>query len=196
MALSDILEAMEAEAGKELAQIAQHEREGVLQIRAAAHEQIQAANATGRQAARALMQRERARRFNRARLAAQRAASRARADLFQEALAIAKARLAELRTCRAYPEILQALVSEALAQIEGDAVVRGDQRDANLLEVMCAGHQVQSDLNTLGGIEVRSADWFIVVDNTLEARLAKAEPLLRHKFTQWVTSTPTRGYAR
>ena len=81
MALSDILDAMDAEAGAELAQIARREQETVAQLRAAACAQVEAMRIEHRQAAIAPMRRERARRLNRARLSAQRAASRARVKI-------------------------------------------------------------------------------------------------------------------
>jgi vacuolar-type H+-ATPase subunit E/Vma4 len=183
MALSDILEAMEAEADAELAQIARQEREGVAQIRESAGREIEALNEYRRQAGLAPLQRARARRLNRARQAAQAAAGRARDGLLREAFTVARSWLAELRANATYPAILRALALEALAQIEGDAVLHGDPRDEALLRVVGAG-RLRLDLTTLGGVEAHSPDGRIIVDNTLEARLSKSEPLLRHEIMQ------------
>jgi vacuolar-type H+-ATPase subunit E/Vma4 len=192
MALIDILAAIEAEAGAELAQIARQAQEDVAQIRASARTEIDALSANRRQASLAPLARERARRLNRARLSAQRAAGRAREDLFREALDQAKSRLAELRASAAYPGILERLTREALAQLEGDAILRGDPRDADLLRAIGVDCPLLLDLSTLGGVEARSADGRIVVDNTLEARLLQSEPLLRQELSQWAMNTPTR----
>ena len=179
MALSDILAAMEAEADAEVRRVADQEAGSVAEMRAATERDVAEIRARKRREVELPLRRERARRLNRALLAAQRAASRAREDLFQQALAEARSRLGQLRVGANYAYILRALASEALAQAGPDAVLRADPRDEQLIREMFPGRAVRFDLPTPGGVEAHAAGGRIVVVNTLEARLEKAESRLR-----------------
>ncbi len=181
MALADILRAMEGEAEAEIARQREQADAAVAQIHTEAETDARAIRERHRREVLVPLQEERARRLNRARLAALRATSRARERLFAEALACARESLALLRTDASYPQVLCALVQETLSQLDGPVVIRADPRDERILRELLPGAQLQFDLTNWGGIEARGLDGQITVTNTLEARLEQAQAQLRQQ---------------
>jgi vacuolar-type H+-ATPase subunit E/Vma4 len=179
MALADILSAIETEVTAEVEQINTQVAATVAHIRAAAEEEAHAIRERHRREALTPLLHERARRLNRARLAALRAQSQAREKLFADALEDARAHLANARASPDYPAVLHCLVEEALAQLDCDLLIRGDPRDEALLRAWFPHTQIVCDLRTWGGVEAQTIDGRIVVVNTLEARLEQAQELLR-----------------
>ncbi len=184
MALEDILHAMEAEVEAEIKRLEEQSAASVLEIRSAAENDAHVIRERHHREILVPLQQERARRLNRARLAALRATSRARERLFVQALACTRERLAGLRADPAYPALLLALLEEALAQIDGEALVRADPRDTAVLRSLRGRFpetRFEFDLQTCGGVEARTTDGRIRVLNTVEARLEQAEVSLRQK---------------
>jgi vacuolar-type H+-ATPase subunit E/Vma4 len=179
MALADILAAMEAHVDAEIHQIEQQTAATIAQIRAVADDEARTIRERHHREALAQLQHERARRLNRAQLRARTAASRARERLFADALAGARAQLADVRAGRDYAAQLRALAEEALAQIDGESLLHADPRDEALLRALFPRVQITADLSTWGGVEARTLDGRIVVVNTLEARLQQAQNMLR-----------------
>jgi vacuolar-type H+-ATPase subunit E/Vma4 len=205
MALTHILAAIEAQVDAEIRQIEQRTAAATAQIRAAAADEAHAIGERYRRDVLAQLEHERARRLNRARLAALRATSRAREQLFADALAAARALLARARAGDGYAATLRALAEEALAQIDGEALLRADPRDEALLRALFPQARIAGDLETWGGVEARTLDGRIVVVNTLEARLEQAQdmlrpivmPLLETRADPWATMTmPTHDFVR
>ena len=100
----------------------------------------------------------------------------------------ARARLAAAATVRegpGYPAVLRALLRESLAALPDAAVLRVDPRDerlaAELLGELGAKLEIAATLETAGGVELTRGDER-VVRNTVEERLANAEPRLRLLF--------------
>lgn len=184
MALKDILEAMEKEVEADVKRIEEQSAEAALEIRRDAERSANEIEERHHREVLAPLQQERARRLNRARLAALRETSYARERLFMQALACARERLMTLRSNTEYPNILCALVEEALAEIEGDPIVRADPRDTALLLSMRShfpAARFEFDLQTCGGIEARTLDGRICVVNTIEGRLEQAHETMRQK---------------
>ncbi|MBI4673211.1 MAG: hypothetical protein HY741_16280 [Chloroflexi bacterium] len=179
MPLADILSAMEQEVAAEIRRVEEQTAASVAEMRASAERDAQAIRERHRREMLPLLQHERARRLNRARLDSLRASSSAREQLFTQALGCAQERLAQLRSDPGYADILRALVQEALAQLDGAVIVRADPRDEKILHTLLEGMPIEFDLETWGGIEARTLDGRIRVVNTLEARLEQAEVVLR-----------------
>ncbi|MFN8498636.1 MAG: V-type ATP synthase subunit E family protein [Anaerolineae bacterium] len=179
MPLADILKAIDAAGDAEVARIAADAEATIAAIRDDADRECAAIRQRHGREMLLPLQHERARRLNRARIAAARAAHRAQEELFAAAMGRAQARLARLRDDGAYETVLAALVREATTHIGGDAVLRGDPRDEALLLRLAPGTPLTLDLTTWGGVEARSPDGRITVINTLEVRLAEAQPILR-----------------
>jgi vacuolar-type H+-ATPase subunit E/Vma4 len=184
MALADILHAMERQVEADIKRLEEQSAATVSEIRQSAQDDAHAILERHQREVLAPLQQERARRLNRARLAALRATSQARERLFVQALECARDRLGSLRATPDYPLMLCALLEETLAQIAGEAIVRADPRDAPLIRAMRPRFPVvrfEFDLQTGGGIEGRTPDGRIRVVNTLEGRLEQAHDILRQK---------------
>ncbi len=205
MALKDILAAMEAEAGVEIKRLMVEADASATRIKAEAEQEAQAIRERLRQELHAPLDRERARRLNHARRDARNAVGHAQEALLAEALDMARAELAACSHDPAYPDLLRALIAEALDGIDGSAVLYADPRDLPVLQAIMPGVPVVRDLQTWGGVEARSADGRVVVTNTLEARLHQAQPMIRQRVMPlfvgeedaWATSVmPMHGSVR
>lgn len=183
MALADILAAIAAEGDRLVAAIAaeaEQETAAILE-RATAHAAAVRQQELEESAARA--RRDRARLLAQAHLLAAEQYRAVQEEAYQAALMAARAALACQRTSPSYPQVLEQLLDEALREIDTPPVIVVDPRDADLvrrfLETRGVAPQIEATLQTWGGVEARTLDGRIVVYNTLEARWASAEPLLR-----------------
>lgn len=183
MALADILAAIAAEGDRLVAAIAtEAEREAAAILeRATAHAAAVRQQELEESAARA--RRDRARLLAQAHLLAAEQYRVAQEEAYQAALTAARATLAGQRASPSYPQVLEQLLDEALREIDTPPVIIVDPRDADLvrrfLEARGVAPQIETTLQTWGGVEARTLDGRIIVHNTLEARWASAEPLLR-----------------
>lgn len=151
---------------------------------------------------------ERARILHRARLEALQLTGGARNRLVDKALEQAHGRLAEIRTDVIYPRVLERLLVEALAELDGGdrgdqagqhappASLEADPRDRqlleNLLKTLGLDLPVTYSLKCWGGLIARSEDGRVVAINSLEARLEKSTPYLRRYLAaMFEEETPT-----
>lgn len=185
MTLVDLLAGLEAEAAAETAQLEADARAEADRIVEAARAEAEELREQAARAGEAELQREAEQRRAQARLAAASAVRQAHEQAFRELLAEVGIRLGALREGDAYRAVLRALVSESLAALPAAAVLRVDARDeklaAELLGELDAELQVVADLETAGGVELEHGDGR-AVRNTIEERLANAEPALRLLF--------------
>jgi V/A-type H+-transporting ATPase subunit E len=185
MALSDLLAGLRAEAAAEEAQLEAETIAEATRIAAAAESE---ARLLREQTLRDLDDELRGvadARRTRARLDAAAAVRQARDDSFQECLADVRRRLEAVRDSSRYPAVLRALLRESLAALPTATVLRVDPRDermaAHLLAELGVDLEIVRTLDTAGGVELTDgADR--VVRNTVEDRLANAEPALRLLF--------------
>jgi V/A-type H+-transporting ATPase subunit E len=185
MALSDLLAGLRAEAAAEEAQLEAETIAEATRIAAAAESE---ARLLREQTLRDLDDELRGvadARRTRARLDAAAAVRQARDDSFQECLADVRRRLEAVRDSSRYPAVLHALLRESLAALPTATVLRVDPRDermaAHLLAELGVDLEIVRTLDTAGGVELTDgADR--VVRNTVEDRLANAEPALRLLF--------------
>jgi vacuolar-type H+-ATPase subunit E/Vma4 len=191
MALVELLAGLEAEAASDAAQLEAETRQEANRIvegaQAEARElQEQAARANERE-----LQSEVEQRRALARLSAAAAVRAAREEAFREFLAAVRVRLATLRDGAEYPSVLRALIRESTTALAAAAVLRVDPRDerlaSELVEDLGAELNVVAVLETAGGVELASADGR-TVRNTVEERLANAEPGLRLLFGEAVAN--------
>jgi vacuolar-type H+-ATPase subunit E/Vma4 len=154
-----------------------------------------------RTAALAPASRERARIIHRARLTGLQLIGNVRESYVDAALDQTRGRLAGIRSHPAYPKVLHSLTQEALAELEsslkvpGTAGLEADPRDKELLEIilfdMGLDLNVKYDLHCWGGVVAKSQDSRVVVINTLEARLERAAPYLRHFLAAFIENQKT-----
>lgn len=184
MALADLLEAIEADAAAEL------ER-----ARDEAHDE---ARAIGEQAARDAaelearlaragdedVRREAAAIVAAARLEAAATVRAAREDAWHTVAAAIAEHLASARDAPDWAAWLAALVRESRDVLPSATTLHVDPRDLNhLTGAPVDGLDLRHDLDTSGGVVLETADGRRL-DNTLEARLAAAEPALRGRLVE------------
>lgn len=196
MALEHLLAAIEQEAAQEIARIEAESRRTAEQVLAQAKAQAQEIEAAEWAAAEARLRSDAARLIVQARIAATRHVMHVREAIYQRAAEEAQAELAAVRSRPDYPAVLAALLAEAMAALPAAAgfghgssaglVIYCDPRDAGLVQALAANQaaSVVPSLTTWGGVDVATTDHRIVARNTLEARLARAEPHLRRLVAQ------------
>jgi V/A-type H+/Na+-transporting ATPase subunit E len=185
MALSDLLAGLQAEAAAEEAALEAETRAEVTRIGEQAQAEARLLREQALQADEDELRREAEALRARARLAAAAAVRRAREDAFDELLVEVRGRLGALRESATYPALLRALLRESLSALPAATSLRIDPRDerlaADLVAELDAELPIVATLETAGGVELtRGEDR--AVRNTVEDRLANAEPTLRLLF--------------
>lgn len=186
MSIASIREAIRAVGDAEAERIEQAAAAEAEQIIAQAEAEAAARFAAKRRAALTSLPAERVRGEQRARLEAARIVNAARAALVEEALHAAQEQLAALRQQAGYPEVLRALLTEAVEALRaenGIVQVLADERDREtllpLLDSVDLRYQAAVfDRTCWGGVAVKEEDSRIYVDNTLERRFERATPHL------------------
>lgn len=109
---------------------------------------------------------------------------RARDAICSTAFIDAQQRLAGMREDSRYPGIFRELAAEAVAAVGTDPLhIHIDPRDEQLCREIMAGlgisGEIFTDLNTAGGLVLRTADESVTIENTFESRLERARDTLR-----------------
>ena len=181
MPLSDLLASLQAEAVAEEAQLDAETSAEVTRIEAAAQREADRLRDEALRAVEEEARREADALLARARLAASAVVRQARAESFHECLAEVRRQLDAVRITSTYPAVLRALLEESLAALPSATVLRVDPRDEalakDLLAELGARLETVTTLQTAGGVELTRGD-DRVVRNTVEERLANAEPAL------------------
>lgn len=191
MALDDLLRAIETEADEERLLADRERSAAATAIVEAARQEAAAVEAELARApeGEAVAEAERERAL--ARLRAARTVRVAREEAFVSLLGRIREELAALRGTDRYPTVFRALVGESRAALPEGRVLRVDRRDADLAASMAGDLQVDATLDTWGGVQLAGDDGR-TIRNTLEERLANADPLLRGRFARWLgTGTDT-----
>jgi vacuolar-type H+-ATPase subunit E/Vma4 len=185
--LEELLSALRTEAAEEAARIETESRREAERILAEARAEARRLEEEPARAQEAALEAEAGRRLALARLDAARAVREARERAFADALAALREALAGLREEARYPDVLPELVREACGGLPGGRELRVDPRDRSLAEEAARGLgakvEVFPALATWGGVELASDDGRLL-RNTLEERLANAEPSLRLLFAE------------
>jgi vacuolar-type H+-ATPase subunit E/Vma4 len=183
MALADLLQAIEADAAAERAradrETAAEATAIVEQARAQAAELAAELAAEPEGEARAQAERTRAL----ARMDASAVVRSAREEAFASLLAGIRSQLDAVRGAASYPELFRSLLAESRAALPEAHELRVDPRDLDLATKLARGLRVDTALDTWGGLELAGDDGR-TIRNTLEERLANAEPLLRRRLAQ------------
>jgi vacuolar-type H+-ATPase subunit E/Vma4 len=183
MALADLLREIEAEAGAERARADRETAAEAAAIVERARSEAGALEAALTAAPETEARAEAVQMLGLARLDASSALRSAREDAFVSLLTGIRETLAAVRGTEAYPALLEALLTESRAALPTARALRIDRRDTDLALPLADGLGVEPTLDTWGGLELASDDGR-TIRNTLEERLANAEPLLRRRFAQ------------
>jgi V/A-type H+/Na+-transporting ATPase subunit E len=123
-----------------------------------------------------------------ARLRAAAAVRAGREAAFASLLAQIRDEISTLRGTEAYPALFTALLAESRAALPSANELRIDPQDQALAADLARGLRIAQTLETSGGLELIAPDGRSI-RNTLEERLANAEPLLRQQFARWLAAT-------
>lgn len=181
MALHDLLAAIEAEATAEVARLRDGRHREAGAIIADAGRQARDLEAAAVAAAEREEREAGELRLTAARELAAAGLRDAHEAAYRLIAAETRARLAAARDRDDYPAILAALLAEARAALPTATVVRVDPADERLARGLLPGDspvRVEATLRSAGGVEVADGAG-TRVGNTVEERLAAAEPALR-----------------
>lgn len=190
MSLLAILAAIQATGDAKIQEIEALAYQQANVIRSEAHFEAERIRQAAQEAAFQPASRERARIIHRARLDSLQILGNLRESLVETALDQTRGRLAVIRTHPSYRTVLRRLAREALCELDssleksGAAQIEADPRDQELLESilldMGFNLKVSYTLHCWGGLIAKSQDSKVVVINTLDTRLERATPYLRH----------------
>jgi V/A-type H+/Na+-transporting ATPase subunit E len=192
MALADLLRAIEADAEAERARADREAAAEAAAIVGDAQVEASALEAALADAPETEARAEAAHLRALARLDAAAVVRLAREQAFVSLLGGIRDRFAALRGSDGYPALFEALIIESRAALPVARQLRVDRRDADLALPLARGLRVEPTLETWGGVELASDDGR-TIRNTVEERLANAEPLLRQVFAQRLLTTSARG---
>lgn len=105
-------------------------------------------------------------------------------EIFHQAFKDSRKKLDSLRDSTVYEAVFTTLASEALAEIGiPQGILHIDPRDESIcrrfLQESGVTYEIVTDLNGSAGLTASSADGSIIVTNTFESRLRRAEDLIR-----------------
>jgi vacuolar-type H+-ATPase subunit E/Vma4 len=209
MALSEILQAMEQKADRQIAELAAAADRECRSIIDAAEVEAMRIKETHRAKTMERFRREQARLFGVARLDQQRQLAAAREHWLSQVLARARQQLSELRNSAHYARGYEQLAGEAIGEFASTIKCEIDPRDERLMRQIMARLGVDGEilptLDTAGGLCVSSVDGCITVDNRVETRLENGWRDLKQRLALLLTAeemscpattvTPTRASA-
>ncbi|MDI6871011.1 MAG: V-type ATP synthase subunit E [Bacillota bacterium] len=188
MAVTEMLQALEAEASARFERIRQRAEDEARALLKGAEERIRPLQEEAMAKVHPALVAERARRLTRARFAVRKEVTLAKEALIDEVFRQAKAKLDRVRQLPVYPAAFRALVREALEGVRGKIKVIVDARDVTLttqvLKELGVDAEVEPAAVTAGGLRLEVDGGRVIIDNTFEARLAKAEKFLRPEVNQ------------
>ena len=209
MALSEILQAMEQKAHRQIAELAAAADRECRSIIDAAEVEAMRIRETYRAKAKERLHREQARLFGAAQVDRQRQLAVAREHWLSHVLARARQQLSELRNSAHYARGYEQLAREAIGEFASTIKCEIDPRDEHLIRQIMATLGVDGEilptLDSAGGLCVSSVDGCITVDNTVETRLENGWRDLKQRLALLLTAeemscpattvTPTRASA-
>ena len=185
MTLVDLLAGLEAEAAEEAVRLEADARAEADRILDAARTEARTLREQAATADEGELQREAEQRRARARLEAAAVVREAHEDAFRDFLSEVRTRLHALHGSGGYRPVLRALIREGMDALPAASVLRVDPRDeqlaADMLGELGAELKIVAVLETAGGVELEDGDGR-AVRNTVEERMANAEPTLRLLF--------------
>ena len=199
MSLEKILQALEAEAVRQVVTIEQECRVEVERIHTEALAKAEQVRQKRLEAIQAPLRIEQARILNEAKLKALRTVLGAREDLITAVLETTARRLADLSNTAAYSQLLPRLLKEAVDKLgrQGQLRLRVQPQDVEIAEQivqeMGLSAKVEGNLQNegtwnvaLGGLIVTTSDERISLVNTLEARLQRVASLHRTEIVEMI----------
>jgi len=184
MPYDDLISALKANAQERMKETRDRAEAEALKIRRDAEERAQGIRSAYLQEAGRAVQLEKGKLISKVGAEKRMSFARAKEDLFQQVFDQAARRMASVRDHPGYRVLLKNLVGEAMEELPAEEIrVHIDPRDEPLcrevLREMKRNCEVVTDLTTMGGLDVTTADERLMVFNTLESRLERAKELMK-----------------
>jgi len=184
MRLKEMWRALNAEAKKQRELILERARRDASYIIKEAEKEAERIRDRGRAEVKSMLEGERGKMLNEARLYLGCELRKTREKLVDEVFVSAKKRLELLRESADYPRILKHLIEEVATEGSGgNFAVSVDKRDEALareiLDKMGKHYTLNTDISTAGGVRVTTGKGRIILTNTFETRLERASEFLR-----------------
>jgi len=183
MALDDMLRVLEEEGKKQREEVLAQGEERAAKILEEARVEAERIKQEEMDKVAISLQGEKAKILNDARLYVKRRVIQTKEDFIQKAFSATREELLKFRNSKDYPQVFRRLLTEAVENADGKVVVHVNKEDEKLarqvLDQMGVAYQLHSNMSSLGGVKVTTADERITLVNTLEARLEKAKQHLK-----------------
>jgi len=175
MAIEEILAALDVQAKADADRIvsdAQAEADKITEgIRSDEQAKVDASTARAVDEAKAAAERQ----LNADSTAYRRQTADVRREVFDEVFVRAGEKIKAIRASKEYPHILSQLIAEATGDMESGYVLHVDPQDKELTARVCPGVSCVTDIKTMGGVVVTSADGRVRRSSTFEDRLKRVQ---------------------
>jgi vacuolar-type H+-ATPase subunit E/Vma4 len=184
MPYEDLISAVKASADERIKEIRDRAKAEAEKIRKDAEEKAQGIRSAYLEEAIRGVKREKSKLIAKVGAEKRMALARVKDDLFQQVFTRTAQQMASARNHPGYRESFKKLVREAMDELAGEEIrMHIDPRDEPLCREILGEMQrncdVVTDLTTLGGLNVTTADERLMVFNTLESRLQRAKEVLK-----------------
>lgn len=183
MAIDEILEALDEECRSECQNMFRHAQEEVEEILKEAEEEAARIREAKLERVRTRIKNDSSNLIYLANLKLKSEVITVRDQMIGNAFEEVSRELKDIRQRQEYKKVLRDLTEEAVSGIEGHLIVHVDPADVSAvrdcLDEKGASYDLHDDLNTIGGIVVATDDARILIDNTIEKRLAMASEKMR-----------------
>ena len=183
MALDEMLEALEQEGNLDIEKIKTQAREHENQILKEAEEEAAKIRAANQKKVEDRVRIERSKILNRASFQVKKEVIRSKEAMMNDVFNSVMERIKALRKDGGYEPVFKSLATETLSGINGKAIVSVDPADEQLARKILDGigreYVLKTDIKTLGGLSAHSEDGRIILNNTIDSRIAKAKQLLK-----------------
>ncbi|HEY4686861.1 MAG TPA: V-type ATP synthase subunit E [Candidatus Subteraquimicrobiales bacterium] len=187
MPLDDMLKVLEEDGEKQRAAVREKTKKEVEDILEAARQEGEKIKKEQTELVFSPLGKETARILNEAKLEVKKKQAVTKEDLLKQVDSQVREKIEKIRNSQEWAGIFRRLLNEVSKGVSGNMIVRVDQRDEalarNILRELNVTYQLEVNSSSLGGATVATEDRRVTLINTFEARLERANRLLRPVIT-------------
>jgi len=187
MPLDDMLKVLEEDGEKQRAAVREKTKKEVEDILEAARQEGEKIKKEQTELVFSPLGKETARILNEAKLEVKKKQAVTKEDLLKQVDSQVRDKIEKIRNSQEWAGIFRRLLNEVSKGVSGNVIVRVDRRDEelsrNILRELNVTYQLEVNSSSLGGATVATEDRRVTLINTFEARLERANRLLRPVIT-------------
>jgi len=187
MPLDDMLKVLEEDGEKQRAAVREKTKKEVEDILEAARQEGEKIKKEQTELVFSPLGKETARILNEAKLEVKKKQAVTKEDLLKQVDSQVREKIEKIRNSQEWAGIFRRLLNEVSKEVSGNVIVRVDRRDEelsrNILRELNVTYQLEVNSSSLGGATVATEDRRVTLINTFEARLERANRLLRPVIT-------------